>query len=296
MESIPAESKTAKALVNSSRAESGSFILRVGTPADAARPEVVRIVRRAGEEFELPFSVFLEDDGTLSERFGSPALAAAWSLGLTVENDSTVATLLEATDEETDALGFLDGGWHAAQRVDEAQAVSAYVRTLILIGGVPTTPAVSILRGRVRIRTPDSGEATVRITPASGVRGPSEVVELEVVNEEQLVFRPDVVPLTIEVRAAESNEFFVRGDSNQDAKSDIADAIFTLDWLFRGGPGSPCNDAADSNDDGAIDVSDAIFGLGCLFVGAQCPPSPFPDCTVDSEGDALECRIGGVCR
>jgi hypothetical protein len=71
---------------------------------------------------------------------------------------------------------------------------------------------------------------------------------------------------------------FLRADANQDGKVDISDAIFTLDWLFLGGPGPACRAAASSNGDGAIDIADAIYLLGHLFLGDPSPPAPFPEC------------------
>lgn len=69
---------------------------------------------------------------------------------------------------------------------------------------------------------------------------------------------------------------FRRGDSNGSCVVDIADAIFTLNFLFSGGAAPLCPDAADSNDDGKIDLSDAVSALGFLFLGSPPPPEPGP--------------------
>ncbi|MBI4604104.1 MAG: lamin tail domain-containing protein, partial [Planctomycetes bacterium] len=69
---------------------------------------------------------------------------------------------------------------------------------------------------------------------------------------------------------------FQRGDSNASCLVDIADAIFTLGFLFAGSAAPPCLDAADANDSGRIDLSDAVYALGYLFLGSAPPPAPGP--------------------
>ncbi len=57
------------------------------------------------------------------------------------------------------------------------------------------------------------------------------------------------------------------GDSNNDTKVDIADAIHLLGYLFGGGakPAPVCAKAADANNDNKLDIADAINVLGYLF-------------------------------
>ncbi len=86
---------------------------------------------------------------------------------------------------------------------------------------------------------------------------------------------------------------FIRGDSNGDGQTDIADAVFTLNALFRDGPPTTCDDAADANDDALIDVSDALFTVLFRFSGDAAPPAPYPECGEDPEGedDGLGCTV-----
>jgi hypothetical protein len=67
---------------------------------------------------------------------------------------------------------------------------------------------------------------------------------------------------------------FKRGDSNSDCIVDITDAIFTLGFLFIGGPTPGCLDAADADDNGAVEITDAIRTLGFLFIGGLTLPPP----------------------
>lgn len=80
---------------------------------------------------------------------------------------------------------------------------------------------------------------------------------------------------------------FLRGDANRNSGVDLADAIFTLAFLFSGGSVPSCPDAADVNDDGQINVADAISLLSYLFSGAQTPRFPFPSAGLDPTADSL---------
>ncbi len=82
---------------------------------------------------------------------------------------------------------------------------------------------------------------------------------------------------------------FARGDTNTDNTIDIADAIFTLSYLFAQGPTPTCMDAADANDDGAVHISDGIYILQNLFANGPAIPPPYPDCGVDPTVDGLGC-------
>ena len=85
------------------------------------------------------------------------------------------------------------------------------------------------------------------------------------------------------------------GNVNGDAGRDLSDAIYTLAWLFQGGPapGFFCLPAGpkevgcavengNTNGDAARDLSDVIYLLAWLFQGG---PAPVPKCAVVITGD-----------
>jgi hypothetical protein len=76
--------------------------------------------------------------------------------------------------------------------------------------------------------------------------------------------------------------FFLRGDANFDMALDLADAVFTLSYLFvdPAPAGGGCEPSMDSNGDGMVDLSDAIALVFYLFAGA--PAAPSIECVVDS--------------
>jgi hypothetical protein len=84
---------------------------------------------------------------------------------------------------------------------------------------------------------------------------------------------------------------FLRGDSNRDFAVDISDVVFTLGYLFQGGPAPTCADAMDANDDGALDISDAINTLFSLYGGGA--PAQYPGMSLagfDPSADGLFCH------
>ncbi|MBI4606698.1 MAG: hypothetical protein HY721_32440 [Planctomycetes bacterium] len=77
-----------------------------------------------------------------------------------------------------------------------------------------------------------------------------------------------------------------RCDSNGSKVLDMSDAVYTLSFLFLGGPASACPGSLDCNVDDKSDLSDAVYMLGVLFLGTGIPDfwdtcEKFPDCPTD---------------
>jgi hypothetical protein len=91
---------------------------------------------------------------------------------------------------------------------------------------------------------------------------------------------------------------FSRGDSSGDGKTDLSDAVYTLNYLFRGGPEPDCLEAADNDDSGAINVTDPVRLLNHLFQGGPAPEPPGPGgCGEDRPGSPdVGCRRYSGCR
>jgi probable HAF family extracellular repeat protein len=89
---------------------------------------------------------------------------------------------------------------------------------------------------------------------------------------------------------------FVRGDSNASNAIDIADAIFTLGYLFAEGTPPTCLDAADANDSGDVDIADVITFLTYLFANQGPLPQPSEVCGPDSNTDELDCSSFSPCE
>jgi len=89
---------------------------------------------------------------------------------------------------------------------------------------------------------------------------------------------------------------FLRGNSDGLGTTDITDVIFTLSYLFLGGPEPPCLDAADADDTGIIDITDSVFLLTFLFLGGPHPGEPFGECGIDPTIDDLSCVYFAHCQ
>ena len=85
---------------------------------------------------------------------------------------------------------------------------------------------------------------------------------------------------------------FIRGDSNGDGDLVLADAVFTLNWLFRNGAEPPCLDAADTDDNGILNLTDPVRLLRFLFLGDEAPPAPQGEPGPDPTDDELSCDVG----
>ncbi|MBI4584404.1 MAG: hypothetical protein HY717_10320, partial [Planctomycetes bacterium] len=64
---------------------------------------------------------------------------------------------------------------------------------------------------------------------------------------------------------------FRSGDCNNDRKTNIADPIYLINALFRGGPEPACDDACDSNGDHALGLADAVHTIMYLFENGPAP-------------------------
>ena len=90
---------------------------------------------------------------------------------------------------------------------------------------------------------------------------------------------------------------FRRGDVNIDGSVDVSDALGIFNWLFLGGAGTPCENAADSNKDLSIDLTDGVHILSYLFMGGTPPAPPGPEeCGVDPAEKGFPCESYDACE
>jgi hypothetical protein len=122
--------------------------------------------------------------------------------------------------------------------------------------------------------------------PEADVGGPAQFATL--VDNEFADHHPEFALETLIPR-------FIRADANVTGDVDLSDVIKTLNHLFQGEP-VDCELALDSNDDEWKDISDAIYTLGFLFLGGPPPPPPFPGCGCDiTPSPLLSCVSFEIC-
>jgi len=68
---------------------------------------------------------------------------------------------------------------------------------------------------------------------------------------------------------------FECGDTNGDNTVDVGDAIYTINYIFRGGPAPEPYCVGDVNSDGLVNVGDAVHIIAYIFRGG---PAPVDDC------------------
>ena len=132
-----------------------------------------------------------------------------------------------------------------------------------------------------------SGVASIACTPESGSLFPigSTIVQCVAMDGRG---NQEFCSFIVEVIDSRPAERLRRGDSNDDGRVDISDALDILGYLFLGRSRPLCLDAADVNDDARVDISDASSVLGYLFLGGAHPAAPGPlECGSDATVDAL---------
>jgi hypothetical protein len=137
---------------------------------------------------------------------------------------------------------------------------------------------------------------TTRIGSSGAPIVPSVTYNGEGVTETKGAPRLRLLDCPLVLKAVGPIDNFIRCDSTDDGRLDIADPVRILEQLFLG-EGAPirCPAAADCNGDGKRDLSDAIYGLSYLFLGTAPPPAPYPDCA-RPEGTTAEDCPGGSTR
>ncbi len=92
----------------------------------------------------------------------------------------------------------------------------------------------------------------------------------------------------------QSDQTFVRGDTNGDGEFNVSDCVTTILFLFSTGT-SQCDLAHDVNDDDLLNIADVIVALDGIFGQGPLPAAPFPACGDDNTPGALNCVIFPGC-
>ena len=235
---------------------------------------------------------------------------AGWSMSIEVADG---LNLTAATTEGTPGHELQSGGFDSTQVVDPTAgenngrqgAVTAVVLSLLESVALPIPGSQSVLALTVTpSTTPGEGETVSgSLRFVNGMQGAGRPVEnVLTVNGASAIpcnFNEKTgegsAKLVVSFTGAElpppppPTNVFLRGDSNDDTKVNIADPIWTISEVFRKGPRSPCFAAGDSNDDGMVDLSDAMYTLNYRFLKGDLPSAPFPECGEDPTPDELDC-------
>lgn len=63
----------------------------------------------------------------------------------------------------------------------------------------------------------------------------------------------------------------VPGDANDDGQGNVGDAVYLINFIFKGGAFPPCMNEGDANADCQVNVGDAVFMINFVFKGGPAP-------------------------
>jgi hypothetical protein len=95
-------------------------------------------------------------------------------------------------------------------------------------------------------------------------------------------------PATVSIEVSTLKKF-KRADANADGATDIGDAVWILNYLFRGGRAPTCLETANVNRDEVIDLADVIYILQFLFSDGAPPAAPFEECGTHPAAVGAQC-------
>jgi hypothetical protein len=61
------------------------------------------------------------------------------------------------------------------------------------------------------------------------------------------------------------------GDANDDGDSNVGDAVYIINYVFKGGAAPPCMNEGDANGDCNVNVGDAVYVINFVFKGGAAP-------------------------
>lgn len=64
---------------------------------------------------------------------------------------------------------------------------------------------------------------------------------------------------------------YVRGDANRDGKITVADVVYIVSYLYKGGPAPSPIGSGDANRDGSVTIGDCVYLINYLFKGGPPP-------------------------
>jgi agmatine/peptidylarginine deiminase len=67
---------------------------------------------------------------------------------------------------------------------------------------------------------------------------------------------------------------YVCGDANGDSEVNVADAVYVINYVFKGGPAPAPEISGDSNNDGDVNIADGVFVINYVFKGGHPPECP----------------------
>jgi hypothetical protein len=225
-----------------------------------------------------------------------------WSLAASISGDIVASDITDAGTASADSPdGLRDTGFQVSETVDPALI---HPDTGEAQGeGIVTATVLSFVND-ITLPTSSTATAVCITVETAGPMGEKDTIEGSITWLDNMTGSGQPVKNaatisgnTIRLCSCQTARFcfipkleipFIRCDPNIDGESNLADAVFIVNQLFRGGIATTCDDSADCNNDGTVDLSDATYSVSYRFSGGSPPPPPFPNCGEESETDEVE--------
>lgn len=68
--------------------------------------------------------------------------------------------------------------------------------------------------------------------------------------------------------------YYICGDANSDQTVNIGDAVYLINYIFKGGPAPDPLESGDASCDGAVNIGDAVYLINYIFKGGPEPCCP----------------------
>jgi hypothetical protein len=76
-------------------------------------------------------------------------------------------------------------------------------------------------------------------------------------------------------RISTAPQMYICGDANGDGGVNVGDAVYVINYVFKGGPPPDPECLGDANNDGNTNVGDAVYLIAYVFKGG---PAPLEEC------------------
>jgi hypothetical protein len=234
---------------------------------------------------------------------GADTGVQGWSFSIASNGDLEFQSPVSVTTTGTSVDSFFQGGFNKTEPIDPGKnsgqrgVVSAVVLSFTVPKVLPATGTESVLDLGVQANAPQAGaDIAGSLSFLDSLRGSGQPVKnaITVGGETRNACNKELANVNVVFRLIGVSNY-VRGNPNGDDKVNLADGVWIINELFRGGPSTSCPAAADMNADGTEDAADALYLVLYLFRGGPQPPAPFPACGGASDlNDVRLCPGGAV--